>query len=117
MIAEDSFQSLITDQKNQSIIITGESGAGKTEACKFILAYVARAHEMVFHGEPGQDLHTPGVARDTSGDGAGQSVETYVLDSNPLMEAFGNAKTTRNVNSSRFGKFIQVSVQTKTRTI
>lgn len=118
MIAEDSFQSLVADQKNQSIIITGESGSGKTEACKFILAYVARAHEMVFRGAPGQDLHTPGVARGASAGGdAVASVETYVLDSNPLLEAFGNAKTTRNVNSSRFGKFIRVNVQTKTRAI
>ena len=52
MIAEDSLQQLITDQKNQSIIITGESGAGKTEACKIILSYVARAHETVFRGSP-----------------------------------------------------------------
>ena len=52
MMAEDSFQQLIIDQKNQSIIITGESGAGKTEACKIILAYIARASEDVFLGDP-----------------------------------------------------------------
>jgi len=117
MIAEDSFQQLITDQKNQSIIITGESGAGKTEACKIILAYVARAHETIFRGPPEQDLHTPGVQRQAGAANQEESVESYILDSNPLLEAFGNAKTTRNNNSSRFGKFIQVNVQSKTRQI
>ena len=109
MVAEDSFQQLIIDQKNQSIIITGESGAGKTEACKIILAYVARASDEVFHGDPDQDLHVPGQQA-TANASQMESIETYVLDSNPLMEAFGNAKTTRNINSSRFGKFIQVSI-------
>lgn len=116
MVAEDSFQSLVVDEKNQSIIITGESGAGKTEACKIILAYIARANEDVFQGDPEQDLHTPGVAVQ-GGSGQIESVETYVLDSNPLLEAFGNAKTTRNINSSRFGKFIQVNIHTQTRNI
>ncbi len=60
MIAEDSFQQLILDQKDQSIIITGDSGAGKTEACKIILAYIARASERFFQGHPDEDLHTPG---------------------------------------------------------
>lgn len=61
MVAEDSFQALLADEQNQSIIITGESGAGKTEACKIILAYIARANENVFQGDPMQDLHTPGT--------------------------------------------------------
>ena len=116
MVAEDSFQQLIIDERNQSIIITGESGAGKTEACKIILAYIARANEDVFRGAPLDALHTPG-ARSTSNAEQIESVETYVLDSNPLLEAFGNAKTTRNINSSRFGKFIQVNIHTQTRNI
>ena len=66
-IAEDCFQQLIIDQKNQSIIITGESGAGKTEACKIILAYVARANEDIFQGEADQDLHTPGKTQKADG--------------------------------------------------
>ena len=112
MIAEDSFQQLILDQKDQSIIITGDSGAGKTEACKIILAYIARASERIFSGHPDEDLHTPGVQKQAD-QSRMQGVETYVLDSNPVLEAFGNAKTTRNINSSRFGKFIQVDVQTQ----
>ena len=116
MVAEDSFQALLADEQNQSIIITGESGAGKTEACKIILAYIARANENVFKGDPMQDLHTPGTTSASNSEQI-ESVETYVLDSNPLLEAFGNAKTTRNINSSRFGKFIQVNIHSQTRNI
>ena len=105
MVAEECYQSLILEQSNQAIIITGESGAGKTEACKIILAYISRASDVIFQGNPEQDLHIPG-----SGHPADRlnliGVETYILDANPLLEAFGNAKTTRNNNSSRFGKFI-----------
>ena len=51
-VAEDCFQQLIMDGRNQSIIITGESGSGKTEACKIILAYIAKANQSVFVGSP-----------------------------------------------------------------
>lgn len=114
MIAEDCFQQLITEQKNQSIVITGESGAGKTEACKIILAYIARANQNIFEGDPSQDLHVPGKQADGT---QMESVETYILDSNPVLEAFGNAKTVRNNNSSRFGKFMQVGIQTQSGNI
>ena len=110
MVAEDSYQDMIIDRANQSIIITGESGAGKTEATKIILAYLARAGKG-FSG-PEQDLlyKKPSQAeamQKKSGDDV--TIEKQVLDSNPLLEAFGNAKTFKNNNSSRFGKFIQVN--------
>jgi len=111
-VAEDSFQGLIQERQNQSIIITGESGAGKTEACKVILAYIARAHIREFPGDHSQDLYTPGSSQQTSF-GRGESIEDYIMESNPVLEAFGNAKTVRNFNSSRFGKFIQVNIQAK----
>ena len=52
MVAEECYQSLILEQSNQAIIITGESGAGKTEACKIILAYISRASDVIFQGNP-----------------------------------------------------------------
>ena len=88
-----------SDQKPQAIIITGESGAGKTEACKIVLGYLAQAGNETFSGEPDADL----TAQRTS-----KGIESHILDSNPLLEAFGNAKTFRNANSSRFGKFLDV---------
>ena len=112
MVAEDSYRDMIEDQKDQSIIISGESGAGKTEATKYILAYLARTgkgfsgpeQDLLNHKEPGQD----GAVQDRQHHDSENTIEKQVLDSNPLLEAFGNAKTNKNDNSSRFGKFIQV---------
>lgn len=88
------------DNKNQSIIISGESGAGKTEATKIILCYLAKANTN-FNSEVNEDMLDP--KKYISGE---NNIEKQVLDSNPLLEAFGNAKTFKNNNSSRFGKFI-----------
>ena len=77
---------------NQAILISGESGAGKTESTKIVLRY----------------LTTVGNSSGASDDG-GSSVMDKVLQSNPILEAFGNAKTIRNDNSSRFGKFIELN--------
>ncbi|XP_059494566.1 unconventional myosin-Vb-like [Stegostoma tigrinum] len=85
-VAEEAYKQMDREEKNQSIIISGESGAGKTLSAKYIMRYFA-----------------------TVGGSAGESnVEEKVLASNPIMEAIGNAKTTRNDNSSRFGKYIEI---------
>ena len=84
--------------KNQSIIISGESGAGKTEATKKIMQYLARIHRG--SGSSGEEA-----------EGAPSSLEDRVLSSNPLLESFGNARTLKNDNSSRFGKFIKIMIE------
>lgn len=86
-LADDMFRNMMADEENQCVIISGESGAGKTEASKLILQFIA-AH---------------------SGQGEGvQRIKDAILGSNPLLEAFGNAKTIRNNNSSRFGKYMEI---------
>ncbi|XP_069784734.1 unconventional myosin-Vb-like [Narcine bancroftii] len=85
-VAENAYRQMARDDKNQSVIISGESGAGKTMSAKWIMRYFA-----------------------TIGGSAGETnVEAKFLASNPIMEAIGNAKTTRNDNSSRFGKYIEI---------
>uniref|UniRef100_T1DAD5 Unconventional myosin-Ic n=1 Tax=Crotalus horridus TaxID=35024 RepID=T1DAD5_CROHD len=91
-IADNAYRSLRTERKDQCILISGESGAGKTEATKKILQYYAvtcPASEQV------------------------QTVKDRLLQSNPVLEAFGNAKTLRNDNSSRFGKYMDVQFDYK----
>uniref|UniRef100_A0A8C2I6H8 Myosin VB n=1 Tax=Cyprinus carpio TaxID=7962 RepID=A0A8C2I6H8_CYPCA len=85
-VAEEAYKQMARDEKNQSIIVSGESGAGKTVSAKYAMRFFATVG---------------GSANDTS-------VEEKVLASSPIMEAIGNAKTTRNDNSSRFGKYIQI---------
>ncbi|CAK0813139.1 unnamed protein product [Prorocentrum cordatum] len=93
-VADASFRAMLNDGRSQSIVITGESGAGKTEATKRILAYFANLQQ------------SPSKA---GGSLLSMSIEDQVLRSNPILEAFGNAKTVRNDNSSRFGKFISIN--------
>ncbi|CAJ1014094.1 putative Myosin head (motor domain) [Leishmania utingensis] len=86
-LAENTYRSMVSEEENQCIIISGESGAGKTEASKQIMQYISAVS---------------GNTKDM------QRVKRIILESNPLLEAFGNAKTLRNDNSSRFGKFLEI---------
>lgn len=88
----DALRGLAEGNKDQAIVISGESGAGKTESAKFLLSYVAECVK-------GRDLH---------GNGALHGLEARVLQTNPILESFGNAMTTRNANSSRFGKWLDL---------
>ncbi len=85
----------MSNQRSQSILISGESGAGKTETTKIIMDYLTSVGSV--------NVGMPAASSsDTSG------VMERVLLSNPILEAFGNAKTSRNDNSSRFGKFVKL---------
>ena len=91
---------------NQSIIISGESGAGKTEATKYIMKYLARITIK-------KEKSTSDESLPLSPDGKMMAtLEDKVLSSNPILETFGNAQTLRNDNSSRFGKYIHINFST-----
>ncbi|KAL8192670.1 hypothetical protein R6Q57_027855 [Mikania cordata] len=87
-IADDCYRAMINEHGSQSILVSGESGAGKTETTKMLMRYLA-----FMGGRSGTE---------------GRTVEQQVLESNPVLEAFGNAKTVKNNNSSRFGKFVEI---------
>lgn len=82
---------------DQSVLVSGESGAGKTYNVKLLMGYLAKLSER-----PNDATTTP------SSDGNIMTIEKRVLESNPIMESFGNARTVRNDNSSRFGKYIEM---------
>ncbi|XP_037328239.1 myosin-9-like isoform X1 [Pungitius pungitius] len=97
-ITDTAYRSMMQDREDQSILCTGESGAGKTENTKKVIQYLAhvassfkskkdQANAVLSHGE----------------------LEKQLLQANPILEAFGNAKTVKNDNSSRFGKFIRIN--------
>jgi myosin-5 len=98
MVDEDGHRSV--DNRNQSILISGESGAGKTETTKVGMQYLATVGRPR-DGKIGDPLRSafPEVGHSMKDS---PSVEKRVLDSNPILEAFGNAKTLRNENSSRW---------------
>ncbi|OCH95234.1 hypothetical protein OBBRIDRAFT_816659 [Obba rivulosa] len=97
-IAEDAYTAMSKDGMGQTIIVSGESGAGKTESAKFIMRYLASVNPPDSKSKPRTK-----ISLDESSE-----VERQILATNPVLEAFGNAKTTRNDNSSRFGKYIQI---------
>ncbi|XP_056428430.1 unconventional myosin-Ie isoform X2 [Hyla sarda] len=86
-LADNMYRNMIIDRENQCVIISGESGAGKTVAAKYIMSYISKI---------------------SGGGPKVQHVKDIILQSNPLLEAFGNAKTVRNNNSSRFGKYFEI---------
>ncbi|KAM8834004.1 myosin VIb isoform 3-T3 [Synchiropus picturatus] len=88
-IADKAYRDMKVLKMSQSIIVSGESGAGKTENTKFVLRYLTTTY------------------------GSGQDIDERIVEANPLLEAFGNAKTVRNNNSSRFGKFVEIHFDEK----
>uniref|UniRef100_A0A8B9LK28 Myosin, heavy chain 7B, cardiac muscle, beta b n=1 Tax=Astyanax mexicanus TaxID=7994 RepID=A0A8B9LK28_ASTMX len=90
-IADNAYNDMLKNRENQSMLITGESGAGKTVNTKRVIQYFAIVAAL---GEAGGKK--------------GGTLEDQIIEANPAMEAFGNAKTIRNDNSSRFGKFIRI---------
>ncbi|XP_012920722.1 myosin-6 [Heterocephalus glaber] len=95
-ISDNAYQYMLTDRENQSILITGESGAGKTVNTKRVIQYFASIAAI---GDRGKK-DNPNANKGT--------LEDQIIQANPALEAFGNAKTVRNDNSSRFGKFIRI---------
>uniref|UniRef100_A0A7M4F151 Myosin heavy chain 7B n=1 Tax=Crocodylus porosus TaxID=8502 RepID=A0A7M4F151_CROPO len=98
-IADNAYNDMLRNRENQSMLITGESGAGKTVNTKRVIQYFAIVAAL--GDTPGKK--TQGPATKTGG-----TLEDQIIEANPAMEAFGNAKTLRNDNSSRFGKFIRI---------
>ncbi|XP_019381321.1 PREDICTED: myosin-15 isoform X1 [Gavialis gangeticus] len=95
-IADNAYNDMLRNRENQSMLITGESGAGKTVNTKRVIQYFATVAAI---GEPGKK--SPATR-------TGGTLEDQIIQANPALEAFGNAKTLRNDNSSRFGKFIRI---------
>ncbi|XP_072549161.1 myosin-4-like [Salminus brasiliensis] len=94
-LSDNAYQFMLADRENQSILITGESGAGKTVNTKRVIQYFAT-------------IAVSGDKKKESVSKMKGTLEDQIIQANPLLEAFGNAKTVRNDNSSRFGKFIRI---------
>ncbi|XP_066560463.1 myosin-10 isoform X1 [Amia ocellicauda] len=110
-ISESAYRCMLQDREDQSILCTGESGAGKTENTKKViqyLAHVASSHKgRKDHNIP--QTESPKPVKLQSGSLLYGELERQLLQANPILESFGNAKTVKNDNSSRFGKFIRIN--------
>ncbi|XP_051797434.1 myosin-11-like [Acanthochromis polyacanthus] len=103
-ITDNAYRNMMQDREDQSILCTGESGAGKTENTKKVIQYlavVASSHKGKKDANPQQQQQAGSLAYG--------ELEKQLLQANPILEAFGNAKTIKNDNSSRFGKFIKLN--------
>lgn len=91
-MAEEAYKTMLKTQGSQSLVVSGESGSGKTETNKHLMHYLAFRSKS---------------------ESLGNDLATSILQANPVLEAFGNAKTSRNNNSSRFGKFVKIGMSEK----
>eukprot|EP00118_Oscarella_pearsei_P003363 m.14044 g.14044 ORF g.14044 m.14044 type:complete len:1988 (+) comp25432_c0_seq1:98-6061(+) len=115
-ITDTAYRSMMEDRENQSILCTGESGAGKTENTKKVIQYLAIVAGTTGKGSPVKPTGKALERKSTSSSLMSKTgmtmhqgeLEQQLLQANPIMESFGNAKTVKNDNSSRFGKFIRV---------
>ncbi|XP_061761638.1 myosin-11-like isoform X1 [Nerophis ophidion] len=108
-ITDNAYRNMMQDREDQSILCTGESGAGKTENTKKVIQYlalVASSHKGKKEANPAPQQQQP---QQQAGSLAYGELEKQLLQANPVLEAFGNAKTIKNDNSSRFGKFIKLN--------
>ncbi|PAA70003.1 hypothetical protein BOX15_Mlig001576g2 [Macrostomum lignano] len=96
-ISDNAYSNMLQDRENQSVLITGESGAGKTENTKKVISYFAQLTALSGGKEAAEAV-----------DNKKGTLEEQIVQANPVLEAYGNAKTVRNNNSSRFGKFIRI---------
>ncbi|OLL22261.1 Myosin-2 [Neolecta irregularis DAH-3] len=111
-IAEDAYRCMLRDNANQTIVVSGESGAGKTVSAKYIMRYFATVEDPDKPPKKKKSTLTNGTKK-----GEMSKTEEQILATNPIMESFGNAKTTRNDNSSRFGKYIEILFDTASEII
>ncbi|KAJ3339693.1 Myosin type-2 heavy chain 1 [Gonapodya sp. JEL0774] len=120
-IASEAYSDLKRSGRNQTVVCSGESGAGKTQSAKFLMRYFAAAERASGADDDdsiGEHSRSNSLAsaaeleqyqqQEQEQQQASSSVEQAVLATNPITEAFGNAKTTRNDNSSRFGKYTEI---------
>jgi len=98
-VAEEAYENLLNDSQDQSILVTGESGAGKTENTKKVIQYIL------------------GVSVSDGNREKAMKLEAQIMQANPILESFGNATTVRNLNSSRFGKFVKVNILSTSKEI
>uniref|UniRef100_W4VRK7 Putative myosin class i heavy chain n=1 Tax=Corethrella appendiculata TaxID=1370023 RepID=W4VRK7_9DIPT len=99
-ITDTAYRSMLQDREDQSILCTGESGAGKTENTKKVIQYLAYVAASKPKGSSSAAQQSALIIGE---------LEQQLLQANPILEAFGNAKTVKNDNSSRFGKFIRIN--------
>ncbi|KAL8565495.1 hypothetical protein ACOMHN_049471 [Nucella lapillus] len=104
-IADSAYRNMLQDREDQSILCTGESGAGKTENTKKVIQYLA----YVAASSRQNRASVSAMQQVTSKELSYGELENQLLQANPILEAFGNAKTIKNDNSSRFGKFIRIN--------
>uniref|UniRef100_A0A915CI40 Myosin heavy chain n=5 Tax=Parascaris univalens TaxID=6257 RepID=A0A915CI40_PARUN len=102
-VSDEAYRNMLQDHENQSMLITGESGAGKTENTKKVIAYFAAVGASQ---QEATNVQQPEGKKKVT-------LEDQIVQTNPVLEAFGNARTVRNNNSSRFGKFIRIHFSRK----